>query len=70
LVYPGQWVRIGGIVLGTVSRYCERKGLEEGQVVRYVRDEGDTLVLERPDGGVQKIDIPFAWFIRVDPVRN
>lgn len=65
---PGQWVRIGSVVMGTVSRYCEDQGLQKGQVVRYIRDEGDTLVLERPDGRAQAVDTPFAWFIRVNPV--
>lgn len=67
---PGRWVRIGKTVLGTVSSYCSREGLKEGLVVRYVKDDGEALVLEHQDGRTQTIYVPFAWFIKVEPVAN
>ena len=65
---PGQRVRVKKILFGLVRDRCLEAGLEEGLELRYRSRTADQVVVELPDGQVRDLELPYAWFVQVEPL--
>jgi hypothetical protein len=63
-----QSFRVRRILLGLVQDRCREMGLKEGQEFRCRDRTGDQVVVEFPGGTLRNLELPYAWFIQVEPV--
>lgn len=63
----GGWYRVRRILFGMVKDRCTELGIAEGQVIRSGRRDGRKVEVYLPDGGVRRLELPFAWFVEVEP---
>lgn len=62
--------RIRRILFGMVRDRCAELGLAEGDVVRCTRRDKETVEVQLSSGAVRKLDLAYAWFIKVEPVAE
>lgn len=67
-VQEGGDYRICRILFGMVRDRCKELGLAEGDVVQCIHRDRDTVEVQLPSGAVRKLDLAYAWFIKVEPV--
>lgn len=67
---PSRAFRIEHILFGMVRDRCTELGLVEGQEVRCLRRTRDEVRLELSDGTIRSLELPWAWFVQVQPVEE
>ena len=65
---PGARYRIADLVFVMVRDRCRELGLEEGDEVRCVGNQGWAVELERPDRRRVSMEHDYAWFVQVELV--
>jgi len=58
------------IFFGLVRDRCLDMGLREGQRIRCIDRTSDEVVIERTDGSMQRLELPYAWFIEVESAKD
>lgn len=72
-IHPGAGdrYRIHRILFGMVQDRCRALGLEEGVTIRCRGRDPDGVEVELPSGHLRKVELPYAWFVAVEPAdRN
>jgi len=62
--------RIRRILFGMVKDRCSELGLTEGETIRCRNRDRDGVEVQLSCGSVRKLDLPYAWFVEVEPVRE
>jgi hypothetical protein len=62
--------RIRRILFGMVKDRCSELGLTEGETFRCMDRDRDGVEIQLSCGTVRKLDLPYAWFVEVEPVRE
>ncbi len=61
-------LRVKWILFDSVRERCHELGLREGEEVRCRERSADRVVVELPDRAIRRLELPFAWFVQVEPV--
>ena len=62
--------RIRRILFGMVKDLCSELGLTEGETIRCRNRDRDGVEIQLSCGTVRRLDLPYAWFVEVEPVRE
>lgn len=65
---PHRVFRVKRIRLGLVRDRCRELGLREGAEIRCRKRSSEGLLLELPNRDVCPLELPYAWFVQVEPV--
>jgi hypothetical protein len=65
---PERAFRVEQILFGLVRDRCREMGLAEGEEVRCTDRNPDEVSLEFSNGEVRRLELPYAWFVQVEPV--
>jgi len=66
---PEQRFRVKKILFGLVRTRCLDAGLKEGLELRFRSRTADQVMVELPDGQVRNLELPYAWFVQVEPLE-
>jgi hypothetical protein len=61
-------VRVKKILSGLVRDRCLEAGLEEGLELRCRSRSPAQVVFELPGGQLRDLELPYAWFVQVEPL--
>ncbi|MDZ7780752.1 MAG: hypothetical protein U5R14_12585 [Gemmatimonadota bacterium] len=67
-VEGGGAYRIRRILFGMVRDRCTELGLSEGDIIRCTHRDREMVEVRLSSGCKKKLDLAYAWFIKVEPV--
>jgi hypothetical protein len=62
--------RIRRILFGMVKDRCSELGLTEGETIHCRNRDRDGVEVQLSCGSIRKLDLPYAWFVQVEPVTE